>query len=181
MDDVAQRLRKVRELHGLSQRELAKRSGVSNATISLIEHRQTNPSVGMLKRILDAVPVSMSDFFSMDLASQDQVFFSREDLVEIGRGSISYRQVGAGLRTRNLQLLYETYRPGSDTGQSMLRHEAEEGAIVIQGRLEVTVGDQTRVLGPGDAYLFDSRIPHRFRNVGREDCVLVSACTPPSF
>jgi mannose-6-phosphate isomerase-like protein (cupin superfamily) len=43
----------------------------------------------------------------------------------------------------------------------------------------VTVGTQRQVLGPGDAYLFDSRTPHRFRNVGDEDAVVFSACTPP--
>ena len=31
----------------------------------------------------------------------------------------------------------------------------------------------------GDAYLFDSRIPHRYRNIGTERCSVVSACTPP--
>ena len=63
----------------------------------------------------------------------------------------------------------------------MLHHEAEEGGVVISGRLELTVGDETHLLGPGDSYLFNSRLPHRFRNVGNEECVLVSACTPPSF
>jgi mannose-6-phosphate isomerase-like protein (cupin superfamily) len=37
------------------------------------------------------------------------------------------------------------------------------------------------VLGPGEAYYFDSRIPHRFRNPADEICELVSACTPPTF
>jgi mannose-6-phosphate isomerase-like protein (cupin superfamily) len=63
----------------------------------------------------------------------------------------------------------------------MLSHEAEEGGIVLRGRLEVTVGDQVQVLVAGDAYRFNSRLPHRFRNAGNEECVLVSACTPPSF
>ena len=63
----------------------------------------------------------------------------------------------------------------------MLRHASEEGGVVQRGRLEVTVGDQRRVLGPGDAYYFNSRLPHRFRTVGEEVCEVVSACTPPSF
>jgi mannose-6-phosphate isomerase-like protein (cupin superfamily) len=78
-------------------------------------------------------------------------------------------------------MLYERYAPGADTGQAMLSHEAEEAGLIIAGHLEVTVGEETRLLGPGDAYLFDSRIPHRFRNPGTIECVLVSACTPPSF
>ena len=48
--DVGDRLRFVRSRHKLSQRELAKRAGVTNSTISLIESSRMNPSVGALKR-----------------------------------------------------------------------------------------------------------------------------------
>jgi len=41
--------------------------------------------------------------------------------------------------------------------------------------------EQVRVLGPGDAYYFESDQPHRFRNIGPEPCELISACTPPTF
>jgi mannose-6-phosphate isomerase-like protein (cupin superfamily) len=63
----------------------------------------------------------------------------------------------------------------------MLRHNSEEGGVVIRGRLELTVGAETYLLRPGDAYCFDSRISHRFRNSGNEVCEVVSACSPPSF
>ncbi len=54
-------------------------------------------------------------------------------------------------------------------------------APLQSGIIEVTVGEEVRVLNPGDGYLFDSRQPHRFRNIGDTDCVIVSACTPPTF
>jgi mannose-6-phosphate isomerase-like protein (cupin superfamily) len=64
----------------------------------------------------------------------------------------------------------------------MLRHAAEEGGVVIiRGRLEVTVGARRRVLGPGDAYYFDSRLPHRFRNPGEDVCELVSGLRAAQF
>ena len=181
MDDVGLRLRRLRELHGLSQRQLARKSGVSNAMICLVEKGRTRPSLGLLKNILDAFPVSVADFFSLEMRQPARSFYRREELTEIGSGRISYRQVGSNLDDARLQLLFECYQPGADTGRAMLHHDAEEGGIIISGRLEVTVGDETQVLGPGDAYLFNSRIPHRFRNTGKEPCVLVSACTPPSF
>ena len=111
----------------------------------------------------------------------DKFFYENAELSEIGSGPISYRQVGSDLLDRSLPILYETYAPGADTGQSMLSHEAEEGGVILQGRLEVTVGEQVRTLSAGDAYLFNSRLPHRFRNTGNEPCIVVSACTPPSF
>ncbi|HLT90901.1 MAG TPA: cupin domain-containing protein [Woeseiaceae bacterium] len=181
MDTLGTEIRRLRSRQGLSQRQLALLAGVSNATVSLIEAGRTDPSLGMLKRILDALGVSFAEFFSSRRSGEDKFFYSRDELTEIGSGPISYRQVGGNLVDSKLQLLHERYRPGADTGQSMLSHEAEEGGIILAGRLEVTVGDQVRTLGPGDAYRFNSRIPHRFRNPGSEDCVLVSACTPPSF
>lgn len=83
--------------------------------------------------------------------------------------------------TRALQILDETYPPNADTGPELLSHAGEEAGIVIQGQIEITVGEQVKVLGPGDGYLFDSRQPHRFRNVGDVVCKIVSACTPPTF
>ena len=179
--DVGGRLRHVRERSGLSQRTLAKKAGITNSTISLIESGRSNPSVGALKRILDAVPIGLSEFFALEPDRDVAVFYRAEELVEIGKGAISFRQVGRNLGGRALQILEERYEPGADTGRIPLSHAGEEGGLVISGRIEVTVGDQRRVLGPGEAYYFDSDRPHRFRCMGDEPCRIVSACTPPTF
>jgi mannose-6-phosphate isomerase-like protein (cupin superfamily) len=71
--------------------------------------------------------------------------------------------------------------PGSDTGDAMITHEGEEGGVVLAGQVEITVGDQVRVLGAGESYYFDCQTPHRFRNLGRDDVIIVSASTPPTF
>lgn len=181
MDDIGIRLKKLRELHGLSQRQLAMQSGVSNAMICLVERGRSKPSLGLLKTVLDSIPISVSEFFTLEIESPARAFYRRDELTQIGSGLISYLQAGSNSQGSRLQLMLETYQPGADTGRAMLQHEAEEGGIIVSGRLEVTVEDQTQDLGPGDAYLFNSRRPHRFRNTGKEDCVLVTACTPPSF
>jgi transcriptional regulator with XRE-family HTH domain len=177
--DLGARLRAIRESHGLSQRELARRVGVTNGTISLIEQNKNSPSVASLKKVLEGIPMSLAEFFALDLPPKDQMFFKASDLVELTEGAVSFRQVGGDLRGRTLQILHERYAPGADTGKTMLRHDSEEGGIVLRGHIEITVGNQRSVLGPGDAYYFDSRLPHRFRNVGHEECEIISACTPP--
>ena len=179
--DIGQRLRLVRTTHKLSQRELAKRAGVTNSSISLIESNATNPSVGALKRILDGVPIGLAEFFAFEPASAKKAFYRADELTEIGKGSISYRQIGKAADGRTLQIVHERYEPGADTGRIPLVHDGEEGALVLKGKLEVTVDGEKRILGPGDAYYFESRRPHRFRCVSKEPCELVSACTPPTF
>jgi transcriptional regulator with XRE-family HTH domain len=176
---VGTRLRYVREAHGLSQRELARRSGLNHGTIGCIEKDTISPSVGSLRKILDSFPMTLSEFFALDPERETQVFFHHEELMEVGGEGISLRQVGHNLAGRPLQVLLERYAPGAETAKLPYSHAGDEGGVVIEGQVEVTVGGLTRVLGPGDGYLFSSRLPHKFRNVGEVEAVVVSANTPP--
>jgi transcriptional regulator with XRE-family HTH domain len=178
---VGQRLRKLREMFGLSQRELARRAGVTNGTISLIEQGEVSPSIASLKKVLDGFPLTLADFFATDFIADQPMFLKKKDLTLICNGDIIYRQVGQNIKTRSLQMLLEEYAPGADTGKEMLSHSGEESGIIVSGELEVTVGGKTELLGEGDAYYFNCLLPHRFRNRGKLPCVLVSSCTPPNF
>jgi len=179
--EVGDRLRELREGKKLSQRELAARANLSSATISMIENNRISPSVGTLKHIAQGLGLSLSEFFSQTNLKHERIFFPARELVELGDGAISYRQVGNNLRGKPLQVLHERYSPGSDTGRTHLEHKGFEGGVVVRGSLEVTVGRQRRVLKEGDAYFFESSIPHRFRNLEAEECEVVSACSPPTF
>jgi len=180
-NDVGTRLRGVRLLYGLSQRELARRAGVTNGLISLIEQNRVSPSVGSLKKVLDGVPMTLAEFFTIDVGAAPRIFYGDDDLVEIGTDEVSLRLVAAQRAARQLTILRERYAPGAATGDDALTHRGEEGGVVVRGRIELTVGGSTRVLTPGEAYYFSSTIPHRFRNVGREPCEIISASTPPTF
>ena len=179
--DVGAHLRAVRTMYGLSQRELAKRAGVTNGLISLIEQNRVSPSVSSLKKVLDGIPMSLADFFTLDFTASPQVFFRSDELAVMGDRSVTYKLVAPRRPNRAMALLHEKYSPGADTGADMLRHEGEEGGVIVGGHIELTVGAETRQLGPGDAYYFTSAIPHRFRNTSAEPCEIVSANTPPTF
>lgn len=180
--EVGARLKAIRQRFGLSQRELARRAGVTNGTVSLIEQGEVSPSVGSLRRLTGAMSMTLAEFFTFDVANVHRSpFFSARDLVEIGSGDVSLRLVGRTENRRRLQVLHERYAPGAQTGDEMLSHAGEEAGIVTRGKVLVTVGGEERVLGPGDAYYFESRIPHRFRNVGPGECEIVSAATERSL
>ena len=179
--DVGLRLKELRVAHGLSQRALARRAGVSNATISMIEANRVSPSVAALKQILAGFPIALSTFFSRADGEREKVVWRASELTEIAGGPISYRQVGGDLSGRSLQMMHERYDKGAASGRALLIHQGEEAGIVIRGLLELEVDGERHELRPGDAYLFDSRRPHAFRNVGDGELVMVSACTPPSF
>ena len=178
--DVGNRLQAVRKLKGLSQRELARRVGVTNSTISLIEQNRVSPSVGSLKKVLDGIPMSMADFFAADDdQSHLSPFYSEADQPNLGQKGIDYFLVGAGQPNRSLEVLREIMQPGADTGEDRIRHSGHEGGVVVQGQLELTVGDETRLLGPNEGYYFEGSTPHRFRAVGDKPLFIISANTSP--
>ncbi|MCG6883924.1 MAG: cupin domain-containing protein [Silicimonas sp.] len=188
--DIGGRLRAVREARKLSQRDLATRAGLTSGAISMIEQNKSSPSVSSLKALLDAIPMTLSEFFQeVENAGPPKYFYSTSEFIELspqeiglgdGAARLSLRQLG-NASEHSLQILHENYPPKTDTGPDLLSHEGEEAGIVISGIIEITVDDQVRVLNPGEGYLFDSRLPHRFRNIGDRPCVIISACTPPSF
>ena len=179
--ETGRRLREIRGKIGLSQRQLAKAAGVANATISQIESGALNPTVGTLKKVLSGIPISLGEFFADDFSYSEQVFFSADTLLELGDKGVSYLQVGNHLGNRAIQMMKECYQPGAHTGQHSIEHDGEECGIILTGTLQVQVGEQIKTLKPGDAYYFKSTIPHHFKNVGREPCELITACSPPSF
>ena len=181
--DIGARLQLVRKSKDLSQRELAKRVGVTNSTISLIEQNKVSPSVSSLKKVLDGIPISLADFFTLDLdiGLPDSPFYGADELPDVGSNGIHYFLIGQHRPQRQMCILREVMPPGTDTGGSMLLHEGEEGGVVVEGEVEVTVGDQVRILRAGEAYYFESRVPHRFRNTGDTDAVIFSANTPATF
>ena len=186
--DVGARLRELRSIYGLTQRQLAEAADVPHGQISMIETNKSSPSVASLRKILGGIGIGMSEFFEPDEGESDKVFFAPSDLRDLTsrlyseradlHGKVTLRQVGDA-RAHNLQILHETYEPGANTGETMLEHAATEGGVVISGEIEVTVGAAVSILKAGDAYLFNSREPHRFRNIGDRPAVVISACTPP--
>jgi transcriptional regulator with XRE-family HTH domain len=175
--DVGGRLRTVRTTFGMSQRELARRAGVTNGLISLIEQNRVSPSVSSLTKVLDGVPMTLAEFFTLDLTAAPQAFFGVDELAEIGNAEVSRRLVAAKRPARQLALVHQRFAAGASTdGPGAAR--GEESGVVVRGRIEVTIGGSTRVLGPGEAYYFSRQLPHRFRNLGREVCEIVSASSP---
>ncbi|MBD9447318.1 MULTISPECIES: cupin domain-containing protein [unclassified Rhizobium] len=182
MPKIGVKLRELRRRRDLGVRELAARSGISHSTISLIERDRMSPSIDTLSAVLDALGTTLPGFFS-DLQSSLPYtpFYTSQDLVEIGKvDTISYRVIGLDHPNRQLLMLHERYAVGADSGEAFT-HAAQEAGMLLSGAVEVTVGGQQKILRPGDGYYFDSRLPHRFRNVHDGESEILSAITPPTY
>ena len=94
--DVGVRLQSIRKLKGLSQRELARRAGVTNSTISMIEKNSVSPSISSLKKVLGGIPISLVEFFSLDLEQDNltQVVYRADELTDLSSGTVTMKLIG---------------------------------------------------------------------------------------
>jgi transcriptional regulator with XRE-family HTH domain len=180
VEDIGNRLKAVRKQAGISQRELAKRAGVTNSTISMIEKNSVSPSISSLKKVLSGIPMSLLEFFNTDdfETADVPVVYTKKDFREAsGDEGIRWGVIGKFFPNRQLTFMVETYSPNSDTGEEGYSHEGEEAGYVVSGKLELLVDEQSYILEPGEGYYFESKRPHRFRNPFDEPCQIVSATT----
>jgi transcriptional regulator with XRE-family HTH domain len=193
--DVGDRIRKRRGELKLSVRELARRLGVSPSLISQIERGKASPSVGTLYALTNELRLSMDSLFA-DQSNAGAASKRNEPLTESavgGNGSHppatldppvvhtdERRRItlDSGVRWERLthdadpyvDFLYVVYQPGGASCEPgvLMRHSGREYGHVLSGTLEVTVGFDTHILGPGDSISFESTLPHRLATVGDE-------------
>jgi quercetin dioxygenase-like cupin family protein len=69
---------------------------------------------------------------------------------------------GCRLRTphaKNLMLSYLEMAEGAEI--PLHHHPHEQGGVLLQGKLELTIGQETRIVEPGSMFLIEADVPHR--------------------
>jgi transcriptional regulator with XRE-family HTH domain len=156
----------------LTLTELSKRSGLSIPFLSQIEKGDKGLSVSSLKRIADALEVSMNYF--LDTQEEDERVHSVDNLHYFGiNGSkVRYGRLGSTTKGRELEPLYVVIPPGHESEIS--KHAGEEFFYVLKGCLKITVGKKNYELGPGNTIHYKSTMRHGWRNDGKEEVHLIS-------
>ncbi len=85
---------------------------------------------------------------------------------------------GYAAEARNLSLAEATVAPGGAT-IGHLHRRAEELYLVTAGSGMLRVGEEERAVATGDCVAIPPGTPHRLRNDGEVDLVVVCACSPP--
>lgn len=178
-EDVAVRLQQLRQMYGLSQRELAKRAGVTNSSVSMIEQGRVSPSISSMEKLLQGIPMTLRDFFNFNPESQSRNFYRSFEIFEGSQEGIDSYRLGQEKSIDNNELIYRVFNPGSDTGTSMLIAKHDCSGFVVQGSLEVTINNQCQTLDAGDGFFVDVLYPYRFRNL-TENKAIVVICNHPN-
>ncbi|MEX2106222.1 MAG: helix-turn-helix domain-containing protein [Solirubrobacterales bacterium] len=168
---MGQRLRTAREQRGLSLREVARRLGISASALSQIETGKSRPSVKTLYAIVSELGLSMDQLLAGPADKSGSLIVQRAESrpsLSLDSGVTWDRLTAA--QDPNVDILYFTYEPGGSSSGSdeLVRRNGREYGVVISGELELSVGLEKIILGPGDSCSFDSDEPHRLANPGDE-------------
>lgn len=182
-------IRQIRKAKGMTLKELSAASGISLSHLSAIERGASSPSMDVLAALTETLGVS------------PEWLFTRRP----GKGPLEQAYIVRSQNRRNLNLLYgqnadelgyrdsllsssigdnfymglAVYAPYSDTPANILqKHEGEQHGFVLEGELELSLGEETITMKEGDSYSFPANIPHHAFNKTDKVCKLVWAVAP---
>ena len=184
-EQIAARVRQLRAARGLSLEGLAERSGVSRSMISLIERGETSPTAVVLERLAVGLDITLAGLFDPPQGLADPV--SRRASQALWRdpdsGYLRRNVSPAGFPTP-IQIVEVEFPAGGhvayETGpRPTLTHQQ---IWVLEGEIEVTVGDDRHELAAGDclAHMLDRPVAYRnrTRKAARYAVILVTGPAP---
>ena len=173
--EMAERIRELREITGLSVEEMAVRTDMSVEEYIQCEAGNRNLSIAFLYRCTLSFGVDMSDLLEGRSAKLRSYALTRKgegQRIEEAHHMIGYN-LAPDFRNRIALPLYMelAYRPGAEYEDiELVTHEGQECDIVIRGHMRIQIGSKTEVLHPGDCIYYDSATPHGMIAVDGEDC-----------
>jgi transcriptional regulator with XRE-family HTH domain len=175
------RIRALRQARRLTLRALASRAGVTESFLSQVERDVTSPSIASVQRIARGLDLSIAQLFADEPRSGRVVRAN-------ARRRIHYpeiRTVGEFLTANpagRLQVVIETIEPGGGSGAEPYTHDSdEEVVLVLDGVVDIWVGEEHYVLREGDAITLPPRTAHWQTNRGAMPAVVLVCLTPPSW
>lgn len=173
--ELGPRLKDARLKFGLSLRAVAREIGVSPSLLSQVENSKTSPSVATLYRLVTTYGVTMDSLLNESPLTDVPKATSgplgnnvqrAQDApsVKMSKGVLWERMADSA--GGGVDPLLATYQPGSSSSDdySLTGHSGLEYGVIIEGELNLTIGEQTTKLQVGDSFSFDSTLPHSYSN-----------------
>lgn len=179
------RLKLARQMRGLTLKALADAAHCSESLLSKIENGKASPSLPMLHRLAEVLETNIGWMFEEHNGEEGIIFRAGSrplialDPLRRGDG-ITLERVVPYSPGHLLQCNIHHIEKGGESAGA-IKHNGEEVGYVLVGNVELSVGDQSFRISAGDTFVFDSNLPHHYKNIGEERASIFWVNTPPTF
>lgn len=169
-EEIGRRIKKVREEHHLTLKNVEAKAGISATHISEIERGKTSPTIGALIRIADALGKDPAYFIEEEELS-DTSFIALEDRKKEnldrvkGTSELLTNSIPSG--RINAQLM--TLAPAESDEIELHKHEGDEAALVLEGKINFMVSSQLHELEEGDSIYYITGQEHGYMNASKQE------------
>jgi transcriptional regulator with XRE-family HTH domain len=179
--DVGERLRALRRSRRATLRTIAERSGLSESFLSQVERGRSSASIESLRRVADALGVSMADLFEPDGLPGPRVL-RRDERPALSFGVLGKKLLLTPRPLHQLEVFAGELEIGGSTGAEPYAHgDSEELFVVLSGTVQLELGGELFELEPGDSIDYRSSTPHRVSNTGQDLAEVMWIISPPSY
>jgi transcriptional regulator with XRE-family HTH domain len=176
---IGARVKALREVAGLSLRDLAERSGVSAPMLSQVERGETSPTLTVAARIAAGLDLRLSQLLRLDEdGAVTIVRAARRTRGGNKRRGHSFEVLTSSQPGQRAEISRHTLAPGGATGAAddppMHEPGSRESALVERGSVILVCDGQRYELSEGDCVTFDSDLPHHFENPTSDDAAFLA-------
>jgi transcriptional regulator with XRE-family HTH domain len=168
---VGARVRSLRRERGLTIEQLAAATGLTKGFISQLERDRTAPSLSSIARICDALGVRLSTIFEREPAP---ALVRRQERPTVESAFSTQSHLLSSRDEARFQAIESVVAPGEGAGDELTSLPGEmEFVYVLEGSLELRVGDEVHLLEEGDALTYQLAKAHTWRNASDTDLLRV--------
>ncbi|MFH0822492.1 MAG: XRE family transcriptional regulator [Pseudomonadota bacterium] len=169
---LGERIRIMREELKIDLETLAGKTGISAEELARIENGTLSPPVGALIQISRAL-VGSSQLLSDDKRQERLKSYKKRT------ESYSYKNLTPDAEDKHLWAYLVTMDPKKEHEAVEYKHEGEEFVYVLEGKVEIKVGEEVTVVKKDASFHFNSSLPHRLKNLtAKQAKLLVVVYTP---
>ena len=185
IQEMATRIRELREIVGLTTAEMAEKTGVTEEQYIQCENGLSDLNFAFIYRCAIAFNVDVTEIIegkSPKLSSYVLTRNGKGQKIEQAHG-MTYYNLASTFRNRIAEPLYvvsEYDESAQDKEIEVTTHTGQECDVVLEGQLKIKIGDHVEVLGPGDSIYYNSSTPHGMIAVGGKDCIFYAIVLNPT-
>ncbi len=164
---VGEKIKQVRESMNISLQVLSDLTGFSPAFLSQIENHLISPPLGAILTIATALNVEIGRLFDQSgkapftiVKKDNRQITSRVASKEGVRYGYSYESLAPNKINRKMEPFLVTLEHVSKKGVPY-EHNGEEFLFVLEGKVDIQLGEFRDILEPGDSIYYDSTIAHK--------------------